>query len=265
MKKLKIILLSLIALYLLSGLIVYLFQERFIFLDGSIPDDYKFEFKSNFEEINLTAVDGANLNAIHFKSENNKGLILYFHGNGGDLRRWAKVTEYYVSLGYDVIVMDYRGYGKSTGKRTEIRLMTDAAMFYDYALNYYREDEITLYGRSLGTGIAAYLAAQYHPKQVILETPYYDFKSVAQRYYPIFPVGLALRFNFKSHVYLKEAKCPIYIFHGTEDEVVPFKSGRKLYESIPSGQAKFFSIEGGKHKNLIEFEPFREGIEGILE
>ncbi len=137
MKKLKIILLSLVALYVLSGLIVYLFQERFIFLDGSIPADYQFNLKSNFKEISLTTDDGSNLNAIHFKTENSKGLILYFHGNGGDLRRWAKVTEYYVGLGYDVIVMDYRGYGKSTGKRTEISLMSDAAMFYDYALNHY--------------------------------------------------------------------------------------------------------------------------------
>jgi hypothetical protein len=265
LKKLKIILLSLIALYVLSGLIVYLFQEKFIFLDGSIPADYQFDLKSNYEEINLKADDGANLNAIHFKTENSKGVILYFHGNGGDLRRWAKVTEYYVGLDYDVIVMDYRGYGKSTGKRTEVKLMSDAAMFYDYALNHYREDEITLYGRSLGTGIASYLASRRDSKQLILETPYYDFKSVAQRYYPIFPVGLALRFNFKSHIYLKDAKCPIYIFHGTEDEVVPYASAKKLYKSIPAGQARFFSIEGGKHKNLIDFEPFIKGIEGILE
>jgi pimeloyl-ACP methyl ester carboxylesterase len=265
LKKLKIILLSLLIIYLASGLVIYLFQEKLIFLDGSIPEDYVYKFQYKFEELNLTTGDDSILNALHFKSEKSKGLIIYFHGNAGDLRRWGKVVEFYVDLGYDVLIMDYRGFGKSTGKRTQANLLSDAELFYQYALNDYSEDRITIFGRSLGTGIASYLASKHKPKQLILETPYYDFKSVVQRYSPIFPVGLALRFNFRSHEYLQSAECPIYIFHGTKDEVVPYRLGQKLAESISNNSVQLITVDGGKHKNLIDFEVFREAMRGILD
>jgi pimeloyl-ACP methyl ester carboxylesterase len=246
LKKLKIILLSLLIIYLASGLVIYLFQEKLIFLDGSIPEDYVYKFQYKFEELNLTTGDDSILNA-------------------GDLRRWGKVVEFYVDLGYDVLIMDYRGFGKSTGKRTQANLLSDAELFYQYALNDYSEDRITIFGRSLGTGIASYLASKHKPKQLILETPYYDFKSLVQRYSPIFPVGLALRFNFKSHEYLQSAECPIYIFHGTEDAVVPYRLGKKLAESISNNSVQLITVDGGKHKNLIDFEVFREAMRGILD
>lgn len=255
---------SLLFIYILGAVLLYAFQERFIFLDGALPQDHAFEFNTKFREVNLTTADGANLSAVHFAAKSPKGIIVYFHGNKGNLTRWGTIVEDYVKLNYDVLVMDYRGYGKSTGPRSMEKLLNDAELFYQYALTLYPENQVSLYGRSLGTGLASWLAGKHHPKCLILETPYYSLASVAQRFYPIYPSKLALRYNFQSFEYLKSADCPIYIFHGTEDDVVPYKSGKRLHESLPNGRSQLITIEGGEHKNLSSFEAFRIRIEETL-
>lgn len=265
MKRLKIILLVLLGIYVLSGVGLYFLQERFIFLDERLDRYFVFEFESPFEEIWLTAEDGAELHGLHFKQENPKGLILYFHGNAQSLKRWGQVVQYHHSLGYEVLIMDYRGYGKSRGKRSQEVLLSDAMLWYGQAAQSFPEDQITVYGRSLGTGFASYVASQNKPFRLILETPYHDFQSLAQRYYPIFPVSWALRFKFKNHEYIKGVDCPIFIFHGTEDEVVPYAHGYKLYHEIKPGKASMITIPGGEHKNLVEFEAFRKELERVLE
>jgi len=264
LKRLLIIGSSLLFVYILGAVLIYAFQERFIFLDGELPQDHVFEFNTKFREINLETADGANLNAIHFATQSPKGIIVYFHGNRGDLTRWGEIVEDYVKLNYDVLVMDYRGYGKSVGKRTMEKLLSDAELFYQYALTLYPENEVTVYGRSIGTGLASWLAGKHQPKRLILETPYYSLNSIAQRYYPIYPSKLALRYNFQSYKYLETAECPIYIFHGTDDDVVPYESGKRLHKSLPKGQSEFITIKGGRHKNLVEFETFNKELKRIL-
>jgi fermentation-respiration switch protein FrsA (DUF1100 family) len=193
-----------------------------------------------------------------------KGLIIYFHGNAGDLSRWGYVTEFYVDIGYDVVIMDYRGYGKSTGPLSQANLLSDAQAVYDAYRASLPEERIVLYGRSLGTGIAAYIAANNKPGKLILETPYYNFVSLAQFHMPIFPAKLALKYRFKSNEYVQRVNCPIYIFHGTADRVVPYEQGQRLFESIGMGKATMYTIEGGGHNNLIDFKEFREGMEEVL-
>ena len=160
--------------------------------------------------------------------------------------------------------MDYRGYGKSRGKRSLKTLLSDALLWYKQAIQYFPENQITVYGRSLGTGPASYVAGRTKPLRLILETPYHDIQSLVQRYYPIFPIGLALRFKFKNHEDLKGVDCPVYIFHGTEDETVPYSHAYRLYQGIERGKASMIAIPGGEHKNLVDFELFREALEKVL-
>ena len=242
----------------------YFFQERLIFLPTKLPNDYVYEFSSPFEEVNLKASDGAVLNALHFKSPEPKGVILYFHGNAGDLSRWGGITTYFVEKKFDLIVMDYRSYGKSKGKLSEQALYSDAQLFYDYAMQHYKEDEIILYGRSLGTGIASKTASSNKPRKLILETPYYSLSQVGQSKFPLLPVKWFLKYRLNSFEYVQTISCPIAIFHGTDDSVVPFDSGWKLFEAIPSASKRFYKIEGGEHNNLAEFEAYDRGIDEVL-
>ena len=254
----------LILLYVMIGSSLYFFQEKLIFLPTKLPQDYTFEFSHPFKELFLKADDGAVINAIHFKTEKPKGVILYFHGNAGDLSRWGKITEFFVEKDYDVFVMDYRTYGKSKGDLNEQALYNDAQMCYDYILEQYGESEIVIYGRSLGTGMATYLASNNYPGQLILETPFYSLTDVAKHRFPMFPNNKLLKYDFPSYKYMQDVSCPISIFHGTNDAVIPYVSGEKLFNSILQKEKVFFTIDKGEHNNLIEFESYLKGIQKTL-
>jgi fermentation-respiration switch protein FrsA (DUF1100 family) len=246
------------------GASLYYIQEKLIFLPTKLPHDHTFEMQVPFEEIFLKAEDGAMINGILQKAKNPKGVILYFHGNAGDLSRWSTITSYFVEKDYDVMVMDYRTYGKSTGKLSEKALYKDAQMYYDHLLKSYDESDIVLYGRSLGTGLATYLASQNNPRQILLETPYYDLFSVAKKRFPFFPVIHLMSYRFPSHEYIKKVTCPITIFHGTDDYIVPFDSGKRLFDAIGDNEKSFIEIEGGRHNDLIDFEEYHHNIDKAL-
>ncbi len=250
---------------MVGAFVFYFFQEQLIFLDEPLDNDFKYQFEKGFTEENLSMKDGAVINMLHFKTAEPKGLIIYFHGNAGNLDRWGEVVYPYVDLGYDVVIMDYRGYGKSTGRRTEANLHADAQSIYDYCKLIFPEERITIFGRSLGTGMAIPLAANNNPHKLILETPFYSMKSMAQKVVPFYPSSLLLRFPFKSNASIQKIKCPIYIFHGTEDEVVPYEQSQRLFKLVEKPLATLYTIEGGGHNNLIEFEKFRSTISTVLE
>jgi fermentation-respiration switch protein FrsA (DUF1100 family) len=253
----------LFGLYVMIGSALYFFQEKILFLPTTLEQDYQYEFDFPFEELFLKTEERTIINALHFKVENPKGVILYFHGNAGDLSRWGNITEYFPKMNYDVLVMDYRTYGKSEGKLSEQAFYKDAQYCYSYLLKQYSEDEITLYGRSLGTGIASYLASKNKPNQLILETPYYSILDVAEHRFPMFPVKHLLKYHFPTFQYLKKASCPITIIHGTDDSVVPYSSSKKLSE-LKLHNLDFITIEGGTHNNLIEFENYHKTIKTKL-
>jgi alpha-beta hydrolase superfamily lysophospholipase len=262
--QLKIIILVLIGGYIVASLLLYLLQERFIFLGEPLRTDHRFDFDTPFTEINIDAEDGGMINTIHFHVENPKGLIVYYHGNAGNLAGWGYVASNFTQLGYEVAIMDYRGYGKSTGKRTEKTMLSDALVVYDHFKKDVPEDKLVLYGRSLGTGIAAYVASERNPSKIILETPYYNFTSLVQAHVPVFPAAPSLKYKFNTYRYLKSSQCPVYIFHGTEDRVVPFKHGNRLYESLDEEQATMYIIEGGTHNDLDNYKEYWVNLEKIL-
>ena len=252
--------------YLLTGTMIYFIQEKFIFLPSSLPVDYQYDFEVPFEEIFLETSDDARLNGLHFKSSSPRGVILYFHGNAGTLARWGEIAMSLTKeYNYDVVVMDYRTYGKSKGQLSEKALYEDGQLFYDYILQLYKEQEVVLFGRSLGTGIATLLASTNSPGQLILETPYYSMLDLGQKRFPYLPVKWLLRYEFKSFEYVQNIACPVTVFHGTRDEIVPLESGRKLFETIPGSDKEMIIVEGGRHNNLSAFDSYNLGLRDVLE
>lgn len=262
-RRLKRTLFVLVAVYLMIGASLHFFQEKILFLPTKLEQDYTFQFNYPFEELFLKTDKNAVINAIHFKVEKPKGVILYFHGNAGDLSRWGKIAEYFVAMNYDVLIMDYRTYGKSKGNLSEQGFYKDAQFCYDFLLKQYAEDEITIYGRSLGTGIASYITSKNNPRQLVLETPYYSILDVAKSRFPIFPVKHLLKYKFPSFQYLPKTNCSITILHGTEDNLVPYSSGKKL-DGLGLKNINFITIEGGSHNDLIEFEAYHKAIKNVL-
>ena len=260
LKKLVIVFLG---LYVMIVSALYIFQEKLLFLPTTLEQDYQYQFAYPFEELFLETSDDAIINALHFKAEHPKGVILYFHGNAGDLSRWGKVTEYFVNKNYDVMVMDYRTYGKSKGSLSEAAFYNDAQYCYNYLLNQYQETQIIVYGRSLGTGIASYIASENQPHQLVLETPYYSILDVAKQRFPVFPVKQLLKYHFPTFTYLPKVICPIAIIHGTDDSIVPYSSGKKLSE-LGLDNLEFITIKDGNHNNLIEFDAYHKMIKTVL-
>lgn len=265
MRRLKKIGIALGVLYLLLLISAYFFQERLIFFPSKMPMAHEYDFCQPFEEFFLTTEDGANLNAVHIKNNSTKGVALYFHGNSGNVSHLGHVANLISRKGYDAILVDYRTYGKSTGKLSEQALNDDAQLFYDYALNRYDENEIVLYGRSFGTGIASRLAAKNNPCRLILESPFSSAVDLGSHRFPILPVSWLSQFRFPSTAYMQEVKCPIYIFHGTADKVIPYKFAQRLYDAIPGDGKKLFTIEGGGHNYLQDYEVFKAGMNEALD
>ncbi|PKV51485.1 hypothetical protein ATE84_3570 [Aquimarina sp. MAR_2010_214] len=264
MRKLKKILLWGISLYSIAIVLLYFFQEKIIFQPEVLPKDHIFQFRHPFEEFFLQTNDNSRLNAIRFVNEDPKGVILYFHGNKGNLKRWGKIAMFFAQKKYDIIILDYRGYGKSTGKISEQKLYEDAQLFYNYVLERYPEDQIMIYGRSIGTGIAIKMASDNQPSHLILETPYYNMKDVAESWLPYFPTNLVLRYEIPSNEFIQNVVCNITIYHGTNDKVVPYASGKKLFNNIPVSNKRMITIPNGAHNNLMQFDEYLTTIDEVL-
>ena len=256
------LLLVLLAVYGTAFMLLYTFQESLIFQADTLEQDYRFQFETPFEEKSIRTKDGANIHGLHFKVAEPHGLILYFHGNAGDLSRWGEIVSPFVELGYEMLVVDYRGYGKSTGKRTESLLYEDALQWYDLSLQLSDADSITVYGRSLGCTFANYVASKRQPHQLILETPFYSLESLVKKTYAIFPVSNLLKFKFPSYQFIQQVSCPITIIQGTEDAIVPIENSRRLIDANPL--IDFVSIPEGEHNNLANFEAYWELINELL-
>lgn len=254
----------------MSELLKY-FQEKVVFLPVILPHDHTYDFENDFEEYLWDTPYEGKINALHFKIENPKGVIAYFHGNADNLHRWGKIAVDFTKFGYDVLVMDYRGYGKSSGPRNEEYLYSDAQFFYDFAKENYGENKIIVYGRSLGGAFATKIAGENQPKMVILEATFYNLQDIVNRWLPekvTDKVSPKMTYHFLSNQNILKIKVPLYHFHGTKDSVVPLKSGKKLFEVFekehPKIPKKFIEIKGGTHEDLIKYDEFIEEMKKIL-
>lgn len=257
---------ALVAAYAVLCLFYYVVQERLIFVRFRVGRDHRFRFPGEFEELYIRTDDGAELHALHFKVPDPKGVVLYFHGNTGSLRRWGKRAPDLLRAGFDVVMPDYRGYGKSRGRLSEEALMDDAQRWYDHVLQHWPQDKVVVYGRSLGSGMAVPLAATNAPKALILETPFNSLSDPASHRLPILPYRLLLRYPFRNDRAIKRVTCPILILHGRRDTVVPYTSALKLYAAIPpTVPRELVTFNKGHHGNLHRFPRFHSAVRRALE
>jgi pimeloyl-ACP methyl ester carboxylesterase len=254
---------SLAGLYIFICIFLYFFQERLIFFPQKLAIDHTFYFNGDFEEKYFQVDDESMIHALHFFSKNPKGVILYFHGNAGSLDDWGEVADDFVKMDYDVLISDFRGFGKSTGKMSESNFNQDAKMLYDFLLEKYDATQIIIFGRSLGTGIAVDLAAKNKAQQLILETPFANFADLAQSRFKIFPVKALLKFGFPNKDKMEKIDYPIHIFHGTNDEVIPHSHAKELQSALKPGST-FTTIKFGNHNNLFTFQEYWTKIKAIL-
>lgn len=158
---------------------------------------------------------------------------------------------------------DYPGFGKSTGERTEKKLYEQALQVQKMAASRYGKDSILLYGKSFGTGIAAYVASETDCKKLILETPYYSIPALFSCWAPVYPTGYMSAYKIRTYQFLADVHCPVTIFHGTGDGIIPYRCASKLKSVLKPGD-EFITIDGGTHQNLAEFDLYKTKLDSLL-
>ncbi len=252
-----------IALYVILCLVFYFFQHFLFFRPEILSSRFKYQYPFPFEELNFDTEDGGRINAIHFKVPNSRGVIYYMKGNSRSIKGWGKFAKDFVSNGYDFFMMDYRGFGKSRGKRTQEKLFDDAQYLYKWLNERYPEDKIVIFGRSLGSGIAARIASWNNPRLLILDSPYFSFYHNVKRYLFFMPLKWLIRYDLRTDQYLKTCTSMIHIIHGTKDYLIPFRQSENL-KALYSDKIILHPVEGAHHNNLPDFPEFFELLYDIL-
>lgn len=254
-----------VIVYIIVSVALYYLQDYMLFKPEKLPKGFQFNYDNQiFEEHNLETRDGAIINAIRFFPEGeSKGIVLYLKGNSKSLKGWGKFAVDFTRLGYNVLMVDYRGFGKSTGRRSQKAIKRDLQEVYNKIRELTSEDRIILYGRSLGSGFAAKLASMNHPKMLILESAYYSLTKVTKRYLPFMPLSLLIKYPLPTYKWLKYVQCPIHIIHGTDDKLIPYTTGVKLSLINPK-LTRLHTVIGGGHKNLNNFESYHIMLEDII-
>lgn len=254
-----------LAVILLIGLVIYFFQHRFFFQPERLPADFKFAYDNlKAEEKFVETEKGANISYLHFQVDDPKGIVIYLKGNTKSIKGWGKFAIDFTRLGYEVVMMDYRGFGKSTGKRTVDAMKRDSQFIYNIVKKEFPEDKIVVYGRSLGSGFAARLASKNNPRLLILTSPIYSLLRTIHRYLPFMPAKPFLRYNIPTFQYLKNVRCPIKIIHGTDDKLVPINTAIDLSEINPELTRLYVILRAG-HINIHQYEEYHRVMEEIFE
>jgi pimeloyl-ACP methyl ester carboxylesterase len=266
-KDLLIALLVIGAIYFGICLLLYMQQEKLIFAPATLPNDYVFLFNGSLEERFFSAPDGVMIHALLFRANSTpkpgRKLVFFLHGNAGAVNGWGDLAPYYTSLGYDFIVMDYRGYGKSGGKiKSEKQFYTDVQTVYQQMALEYPEDYIAVVGFSIGTAAAAMLAARHKPRLLLLLAPYHSLEDMLGRIYPFVPSFL-LKYKFRTYAFIEKSNAPVYIFHGNLDEVIPYESSLKLKNHLDL-PARHITLEGQDHNGIHQNHQYRESLKRLL-
>lgn len=260
----KFILIVIVIIYLVISILVYFLQDFLMFKPEKLDKDFQFSYENQeIEEYNIETRDGATINGLRFKTKNPKGVVFYLKGNSKSIKGWGKFAVDFTRHGYDVIMVDYRGFGKSTGSRTQKAIKRDMQVVYNKIKENVDEKYIILYGRSLGSGFATKLASMNSPRMLILDAPYYSLSKVAKRYVPFMPLSLLIKFPMPTYKWLKYVNCPIHIIHGTDDRLIPYKTSVKLSRIKPT-TTTLHTVIGGGHKDLNTFESYHKMLSDVI-
>lgn len=240
---------------------LYFRQEQLLFAPRVLPADYAPSLEGVVER--KLKVPGATLSALHFRQPDAKGVVFFLHGNGGNVSSWLTSTELYRQTGYDVFMIDYRGYGKSTGHiENEAQLLADVRAAWDYIAPEYAGRVKVIYGRSLGTGPATWLATQVKADQLVLVSPYRSLLQIANEQYPWVP-DFVMRYPMHTDFWLPKVHMPTLILHGARDGLIKVSNSQALKALKPD--ATLVILPDAKHADIHNFARYIELLTAKLE
>ena len=236
-------------------------QERLLFHPDELPQGHRFELGPDVHETWLE-VPGARLHALHLRLPQPAGVVFFLHGNAGSLQNWFVNVEFYRRANFDLFMLDYRGYGKSSGRiSSQAQLQADARAAWDSLAARYTGLRRVVYGRSLGSGLAAMLAADVEPELTVLVSPYKSMAALAQQHYPWVPGGL-LRYPLRTDLALARVQGPVWLVHGQLDDLIPPQHSLDLHKVSP--QADLLLLPDAAHGDIHVFPAYLDAFSRVL-
>ena len=231
-------------------------QESLLFQPQALAPAHEFGLP-DVREVRIE-VDGATLSALHLKLPQPRGVVFFLHGNSGNLATWFTNSDFYRKANYDLFMLDYRGFGKSSGRiESEAQLRADVRAAWDRVAPQYAGKRKVIYGRSLGTGLASGLAAQVQSDLTILVSPYCSMAELMQRHYPLLPTAI-LRYPLATCGDVGRIHGRLLLVHGEEDALIPISQSERVLSFAP--QATLLRIAGAAHNDVHRFNGYTEAL-----
>lgn len=246
--------------YVLLIIVLYFYQGRMVFLahmPGRQLTASPGDIGLTYESVMIPTEDGEQIHGwyVHHGSgeDASRGVLLFFHGNAGNISHRLDSIRVFNQLGLDVLIVDYRGYGESTGKPSEAGLYADGEAAWNYLVDErgVAPGRIIVFGRSLGAAVGARLAGHESPGGLILESGFTSGVEMARRLYPFLPARLVTRLDFPVKEYVGDIDCPAMVIHSRDDEIIPFDMGQSVFEAIPGDEKVFLEIWGGHNTGFF--------------
>ena len=233
--------------YVVLCVLLFLMQSQMLYQPSRGYDYAPADYGLAYEEVSLSTPDGVMLAGWYVPAEGTERTILFCHGNAGNISHRLDTLKMFHELGLNCLIVDYRGYGKSTGRPTEMGTKIDILAGFQWLIEEKgtRSEEIILFGRSLGGSIAAMIAKDVDPGGLVLESVFTSFDDVGAHYYPWLPVRLFSRFNYNTVEAVKQVTCPVLVIHSPDDEIIPYKFGQEVFAA--ANEPKQFAELKGTH------------------
>lgn len=250
-------------LFVLKLLALLKIQSRLVYnptwIINSTPDQYGLDY----EEITFESEDGTAISAWFIPKKKSRKFLLFCHGNYGNISDRRNFIELFHSLDFNIFIFDYRGYGNSRGRPSEMGTYMDAQAAWSYLTEKIGagQEEIVILGRSLGGAVASRLAGGHTPAALVLECAFTSIADIARDIFRVFPFKFLIMYRYPTNRYIQEIKCPVLIIHSPDDTIVPFKHGKKLFELAAGEPKQFLELRGGHNEAVdISREEYRQGI-----
>ncbi len=259
MKLLKSFFVVIAILYILGCTVLYFTQEAILFNPHELSADH--QFRTGLE-VKIPVTDDVELSCLLMKDKNPVGAILYLHGQKGNIRRCIGQAKTMAGQGYDILLLDYRGFGKSDGQNySEQQMFDDVQVAYDYLKKHYDENKIVVAGYSLGTGMASYLASVNNPEHLIMVAPYVSLIQMKNKFLPFIPDFL-FKYKFSNKKHLENVKCPVTMIHGLDDTLIPQDSDDQL-KAVKPDLIQSILLPNTGHRGVIFCKELRDAVGGL--
>jgi len=249
------LLIGVVLVYTLLLAAVYLNQHRLLYLPNvparalvSTPAHYGLAY----ENVHLKTQDDVSLHGWFVPVAEATRTVLFLHGNAGNISHRLDSLAIFVRLGWQVLIIDYRGYGQSSGTPSETGTYLDATAAWRYLTETkgIAGEHIVLFGRSLGGAVAVELATRVDAGALLVESSFTSVPDMAAKLYPFLPVRWLARLHYGSLNRIGRVQCPVLVLHSEDDEIIPFTQGQSLYQAAPDPKA-FFAMRGGHNEGFL--------------